>query len=71
MAKIVVFIIYAPTMKTFITKIILVLASVATLLGFSKRKEDDSLKDDAISMREFQQKDIVEDFEMAAYHNQA
>ena len=71
MAKIVVFIMYTPTMKTFITKIILVLASVATLLGFSKRKEDDSPKDDAISMREFQQKDIVEDFEMAAYHNQA
>jgi hypothetical protein len=58
-------------MKTFITKIILVLASVATLLGFPKRKEDDSPKDDAISMREFRQKDIVEDFEMAAYHNQA
>ena len=58
-------------MKTLITKIILVLASVATLLGFSKRKEYDSPKDDAISMREFQQKDIVEDFEMAAYHNQA
>ena len=58
-------------MKTFITKIILVLASVATLFGFFKRKEEDSPKDDAISMHEFQQKDLVEDFEMAAYHNQA
>ncbi len=58
-------------MKTFITKIILVLASVAALFGFYKRKEENSPKDDAISMREFQQKDLVEDFEMAAYHNQA
>lgn len=58
-------------MKTLITKIILVLASVATLLGVSKKKDSRSSENDAIRLTEFQQKDVVEDFEIAAYHNQA
>ncbi len=58
-------------MKPLIKKIILVLASVATLLGVTKKKEGRSSENDAIRLTEFQQKDVVEDFEMAAYHNQA
>lgn len=58
-------------MKTLFTRIIIVFASVATLLGFSKKKEEPSMETDAIRMPEFEQKDLVEDYEMAAYHNQA
>lgn len=58
-------------MKTLFTKFILILASVATLFGVSKRKEDQNIEKDAIKLPEFEQKDIVEDYEMAAYHNQA
>ena len=59
------------TMKTLITKIILVFASVATLFGSSKKKEQAGMQNDAIRLSEFQQNDLVEDYEMAAYHNQA
>ncbi len=58
-------------MKTLLTKFILILASVATLLGVSKRKEDRNIENDAIKLHDFEQQDIVEDYEMAAYHNQA
>ncbi len=58
-------------MKTLITKFILIFASVATLLGISKRKEEQTAENDAIRLPEFQQQDVVEDYEMAAYHNQA
>ena len=58
-------------MKTLFTKFILIFASVATLLGVSKRKEDRNIEKDAIKLSEIEQKDIVEDYEMAAYHNQA
>ncbi len=58
-------------MKTLLTKFILIFASVATLLGITKRKEDRTAENDAIRLPEFQQQDIVEDYEMAAYHNQA
>ena len=58
-------------MKTLFTKIILVFASVATLLGFLKKKQDSGIENDAIRLHEFEQTDLVEDFEMAAYHNQA
>jgi hypothetical protein len=40
-------------------------------LGVGKRKEDRNVENDAIKLSEFEQKDIVEDYEMAAYHNQA
>lgn len=59
------------TMKTLFTKIILVFASLATLIGFTKKKEQAEIENDAIRLSEFQQNDLVEDFEMAAYHNQA
>ena len=58
-------------MKTLFTKFILILASVATLFGVSKKKEDRNIENDAIKLPEFEQHDIVEDYEMAAYHNQA
>ncbi len=58
-------------MKTLFTKFILIFASVATLFGVSKRKEDRNIEKDAIKLPEIEQKDIVEDYEMAAYHNQA
>jgi hypothetical protein len=58
-------------MKTLFTKFILIVASVATLLGISKRKEEETVENDAIRLPEYQQQDIVEDYEMAAYHNQA
>lgn len=58
-------------MKTLFTKFILIFASVATLFGVSKRKEDRNIENDAIKLPEFEQKDIVEDYEIAAYHNQA
>jgi hypothetical protein len=58
-------------MKTFITKIILVFASATTLFGFSKKKQESGTENDAIRLHEFQQTDLVEDYEMAAYHNQA
>lgn len=58
-------------MKTLFKKIILVFASVATLLGFSKKKQEITTEKDAIRLTEFEQKDLVEDYEMAAYHNQA
>lgn len=58
-------------MKTLFTKFILIFASVTTLLGISKRKEEQTAENDAIRLPEFQQQDIVEDYEMAAYHNQA
>ena len=44
---------------------------MTTLLGISKRKEEQTAENDAIRLPEFQQQDIVEDYEMAAYHNQA
>lgn len=58
-------------MKTLFTKFILIFASVATLFGVSKRREDRNIEKDAIKLPEFEQKDIVEDYEIAAYHNQA
>ena len=58
-------------MKTLLTKIILVFASVSTLFGFSKKKQTSGTEKDAIRLYEFEQNDLVEDYEMAAYHNQA
>jgi hypothetical protein len=58
-------------MKTLFTKIILVFASVITLFGSSKKKEEIGIENDAIRLPEFQQNDLVEDYEMAAYHSQA
>lgn len=58
-------------MKTLFTKFIFILASITALLGITKRKEDRLAESDAIRLPEYEQKDLVEDYEMAAYHNQA
>jgi hypothetical protein len=57
-------------MKQILKKLILILASVFTLFGSSKRKGDESMSD-AINMRNQGDEIILEDFEMAAYHNHA
>ena len=57
-------------MKQIIKKLILVLASVFTLFGSSKRKGEEAMSD-AINMRSQGDEIILEDFEMAAYHNHA
>jgi CRISPR/Cas system-associated endonuclease Cas3-HD len=57
-------------MKYIITKIVLVWAALAALVGFSKKKENESLND-AIKFPDMGKTAVVEDFEMAAYHNQA
>jgi hypothetical protein len=58
-------------MKTLLTRFILIFASVSALLDLFKRKENQSAENDAIRLPEFEQQDVVEDYEMAAYHNQA
>ena len=53
-----------------IKKFILLWASLLSLAGFSKKKEEPCM-DDAILFPNQEKKMIVEDFEMAAYHNQS
>jgi hypothetical protein len=57
-------------MKQILKKLILILASVFTLFGSSKRKGEQPMSD-AINMRNQGDEIILEDFEMAAYHNHA
>jgi len=57
-------------MKYIITKIVLVCAALAALVGISKKKENESLND-AVKFPDMGKTAVVEDFEMAAYHNQA
>ena len=57
-------------MKYILTKIVLVWAALAAILGISKKRENESLND-AIKFPEMGKTAVVEDFEMAAYHNQA
>ena len=58
------------TMKYLITKILLVWAALAAIVGISKKRENESLND-AIKFPDMGKTAVVEDFEMAAYHNQA
>jgi len=58
------------TMKYIITKIVLVWAALAAIAGISKKKENESLND-AVKFPDMGKTAVVEDFEMAAYHNQA
>ena len=58
-------------MKTLFTKFILAFASVATLFGFPKKKQRTDMASDAIRLYEYEKNDLVEDYELAAYHNQA
>ena len=57
-------------MKYIITKIVLVWAALAAIVGISKKRENESLND-AVKFPDLGKNAVVEDFEMAAYHNQA
>lgn len=57
-------------MKNIITKIVLVWAALASLLGASKKRDTEVLND-AVRFPDMGKNAVVEDFEMAAYHNQA
>jgi hypothetical protein len=57
-------------MKYIITKIFLVWAALAAIVGISKKKENESFND-AVKFPDMGKTSVVEDFEMAAYHNQA
>jgi CRISPR/Cas system-associated endonuclease Cas3-HD len=58
------------TMKYTITKIVLVWAALAAIVGISKKRENESLND-AVKFPDMGKTAVVEDFEIAAYHNQA
>jgi len=57
-------------MKYIITKIVLVWAALAATIGMSKKRENESLND-AVKFPDMGKTAFMEDFEMAAYHNQA
>lgn len=57
-------------MKKILQKVVIVWASIAALIGFQKKEEKDSLND-AIRFPDLSEKNVVEDYEIAAYHNQA
>ena len=57
-------------MKYIITKIVMVWAALAAIVDISKKRENESLND-AIKFPDMGKTAVVEDFEMAAYHNQA
>ncbi|MEY2835852.1 MAG: hypothetical protein RLZZ557_1514 [Bacteroidota bacterium] len=59
-----------PVMKKIFKLLILAFASLISLIGLSK-KEKESLDQDAIRLPEMNESAIVEDYELAAYHNQA
>ena len=57
-------------MKYIITKIVMVWAALAAIVGISKKRENDSMND-AVRFPDMGKTAVVEDFEMAACHNQA
>ncbi|MFN5422596.1 MAG: hypothetical protein ACK5AO_04965 [bacterium] len=57
-------------MKNILSKIVLIVTSVFALLGSVRRKSDEPTRD-AIDMGKKGDPVIVEDYEMAAYHNHA
>ncbi len=57
-------------MKKILQKIVIVWASIAALIGFQKKEREESLND-AIRFPDLSEKNVVEDYEIAAYHNQA
>ncbi|MEN9950829.1 MAG: hypothetical protein RLY85_1581 [Bacteroidota bacterium] len=59
-----------PVMKKIFKLFILAFTSLISLIGLSK-KEKESLDQDAIRLPEMNESAIVEDYELAAYHNQA
>ena len=56
-------------MRKIIKKFILIWASLLSLTGIYRKKENSV--DDAIRLPDTSSKMIVEDYEIAAYHNQA
>ncbi len=59
-----------PVMKKLIKLIFLSIAGFITIFGLSK-KEKSNHERDAIRLPELNETTIVEDYEIAAYHNQA
>ena len=57
-------------MKKILQKIVIVWASVAALVGFQKKESKEGLND-AVRLPDLSEKNVVEDYEMAAYHQQA
>jgi len=57
-------------MKYIITKIVLVWATLAAIAGISKKRDNESMHD-AVKFPDMGKTAVVEDYEMAAYHNQA
>jgi hypothetical protein len=57
-------------MKKIFKFIFLSLAGIITVFGLSK-KEKSNAAHDAVRLPEFNESAIVEDYEIAAYHNQA
>ena len=57
-------------MKKIFKFLFLSLAGIITILGLSK-KEKSNAEHDAVRLPEFNESAIVEDYEIAAYHNQA
>jgi len=57
-------------MKYIITKIVFVWATLAAFAGISKKRDNQSMND-AIKFPDMGKTAVVEDYEMAAYHNQA
>lgn len=57
-------------MKYIITKIVMVWAALAAVVGISKKRENESMND-AVKFPDVGKTSVVEDFEIAAYHNQA
>ena len=57
-------------MKYIITKIVLVWAALAAIAGISKKRDNEPMND-AVKLPEMGKAAVVEDYEMAAYHNQA
>lgn len=59
-----------PVMKKLIKLLFLSLAGIITIFGLSKKEKTNGERD-AIRLPELNETAIVEDYEMAAYHNQA
>ena len=57
-------------MKYIITKIVLVWATLTAFAGISKKRDNESMND-AVKFPDMGKTAVVEDYEMAAYHNQA
>jgi len=49
---------------------VIIWASIAALVGFQKKETKENLND-AIRLPDLSEKNVVEDYEIAAYHHQA